>query len=148
MFASAVCFGVQAGSPPPKNTSWKVVAMGDMEAHDGTPFSFTSYKAPDGATVTVISGDFSSVEEATAELDFQKKEAQKVIKEEAICGKNGAVIGRRIVTLLEKTQAQAALAQVAWTEGVTFYLIASPSLEIALEWEKNHSHSPLRCEKQ
>jgi hypothetical protein len=138
LIASAERGGAQGG--PQKGTIWSLIGTGEMEARDGTPFSFKTYKAANGITVTEAHGDFPSTEKAMAELNFQKAQAKKIVKEEPVRDSHGNALGRRVVAFRRDAESQVVVAEVFWTEGASFYSILSVSLQTVLDWGKGYSH--------
>jgi hypothetical protein len=126
------------------NKDWKVVSVGELEAHDGTSLSFRTYKMSNAVTVTTIDGEFPSPALSLAELTFQRTQAKVVIEEGVkndICGN---AVGQRIVASMSGTETEPPFTAIIWTDDSFLHEIMTSSLETALKFEK---HSIRKFEK-
>lgn len=127
------------GSPSKQEQKWKMTAMGELGAHDGSSLSLRSYTKKDGKTVTIVHGDFSSDAEAIEELNHAVKAANKIVDRQSLKDDNGKTVGERILAVFMQNEPKEELQSVLWTEGSTFWDVSSPSLSVTLEWEKKIS---------
>ncbi len=112
--------------------------MGELQASDGTPLSFTAYKSADGVPVTVIYGTFSSEIRAVQELDGSVKKAEKIVNEGPSRDSLGNTVGKRAVLLVRNQPSNALETAILWTNGQFFYEVLSPSQPVAIYWEKRY----------
>src|SRR5258708_19261125 len=127
------------------NKDWKVVSVGELEAHDGTSLSFRTYKMSSGVTVTTLDGEFPSPPLSLAELTFQLTQAKVVIEEgvkKDICGN---AVGQRIVASMSGTETEPPFTAIIWTDGSFLREIMTSSLETALKFEKHAIRKFEKC---
>jgi hypothetical protein len=125
-------------SPVAEKNKWRVAGMGELQASDGTPLSFTTYKSADGVPVTVIYGTFSSEMRAAQELDSAVKNAEKIVNEGPSRDSLGNAVGKRAVLLVRNEPSNASETAILWTNGQSFYEVLSPSQPVAIYWEKRN----------
>ena len=117
---------------------WHVAGMGELQAPDGTPLSFTAYKSADGVSVTVIHGTFTSEVRAVQELDRAVKKAEKIVNEGPSRDSLGNAVGRRAIMLVRNEPSSALETAILWTNGPSFYEVLSPSEPVAIYWETRY----------
>jgi len=125
-------------SPSAEKKKWHIAGMGELQAPDGTPLSFTAYKSADGVPVTVIYGTFSSEMRAFQELDRAVKKAEKIVNEGPSQDSLGNAVGKRAVILVRNEPSSALETAILWTNGRFFHEVLSPLEPIAIYWEKRY----------
>ncbi|HET6841654.1 MAG TPA: hypothetical protein VFK06_08195 [Candidatus Angelobacter sp.] len=118
---------------------WRLTAMGELEASDGTNLSFSTYVTPDGIFITIIRGDFQSAESAEQELNVRVKTAFRVIERDTNTDIFGERRGQRAVLAQTEASAQETLS-VAWTDGNHYWEMASGSMPLLKTLEKKYRY--------
>jgi hypothetical protein len=139
MAAQSLDRGDSEKTVPKTGKKWKLTGMGEMKTHDGSELDFVAYQNQDGASVTIIRGNFDSDKQSASELHDVIKNAKKVIEQSFRKDESGKIVGERVVAVLIQTDPAADLQAVLWTEGPKYYEIVSDSLSLALECEKKLS---------
>lgn len=96
-------------------------------------FGSTGFKASNGATLTLMYGDFKTNEEAKRFLEWTVQQCFKTLSEEMKKDRDGNPIEYRVELVPEREQS---LFEVMWVVGNTTRWIFAKSREDALELEK------------
>ena len=102
----------------------------------GGGFSSTAYSSSYCVRLSFAHFGYSSKEKANEVFDHHVREAVRVIETTTKRNAQGAVIGRRAVTISFNPELNQHFASVFWTDGRTLQSIDSPSLLHVLEFEK------------
>ncbi|MEJ7860896.1 MAG: hypothetical protein WKF90_04580 [Pyrinomonadaceae bacterium] len=117
------------------------VLSGRAKTADGTPFSFNSYKSPDGTMVSTRFERRKSPAQANKELIRKIKEAVEVIERMPKLDEDGRQVGERALFTFKQEASTNLRTTVVWTVGSQIYFIESYSLQHALEFEKWYLHN-------
>lgn len=120
---------------------WALTGIGEMKAHDSTDLGFVTYTNQAGVAVTIIRGTLDSDKHAVSELNYEIKNAKKVMEHSLRKDESGKIVGERIVVVFQETSPQADLYAVVWTDGRNFCEVLSPLLSLVLEREKELSQA-------
>jgi hypothetical protein len=115
---------------------WKSVWSGDGRAGDGTFLALNSYATSDGTRLSVTRGTFSSPSAAQKELKLWGKQATKIIERGVTKNSSGQAVGLRLRGIFPPPKPHEENNGILWTEGKEFFWVSSPSLELALQVEK------------
>jgi hypothetical protein len=118
--------------------TYKTVAQGELKDGD-LRFGTTTYRASNGAVVTLIHRDFDSAPAATNYYMKKITGALKVIEEGTKTNKSGAPIGRRAQILTDLGTKGQSVPAVLWTDANHFFELTSYSIPTirALETKLN-----------
>jgi hypothetical protein len=125
---------IQKNCVPNRKECFEAVAMGDGIAGDGTTrLAINTYRSSGDTIVTSVHGHFVSSEAAIAELQRRMKEATKTVEQGS---RKEPMAGQRAVVFFPATEIFPERAAILLTHDKDYYEIISPSLRIALEFEK------------
>lgn len=108
---------------------------------DGTPYSFNSYKSPDGTMISVRIERRKSPALAKKELIKSTREAVEILKREPKFNEDGRRVGEHSLLTSKQEESNNLQTIIVWTDGSEVYFIESPSLQHALEFEKWYLHN-------
>lgn len=114
---------------------FKLIAIGDTRAADGTHLGFRRYDSPDGTTVFLTYGRFQSGEKARQQLQFLLKSAKKIFEQSIRHDSLGKEIGERGVAVITDKKFHNEYTLVVWTDGRDGWWAESSSAGAALEFE-------------
>ncbi len=135
-------FAIPDGKKP---LTFRVTLMGEIDDKEATEagfrtsffnyahLGFTDFEASDGEKISILSGYFKTANEANRYFDWNLKGFSKVTTQGDKADHDGKTVGRRAELLMKSKQKTWA---VMWTNGQTFRVIYAPTLECALEVEK------------
>jgi hypothetical protein len=98
------------------------------------PIGFTDLESSDGEKISVRSGYFNTADEARKYFDWNLERAAHVVTQGDKTDRDGKTVGRRAELLLKS--GQKTWAAVMWTYGDMFRVVYAPTLDCALEVEK------------
>jgi hypothetical protein len=124
-------------APEKFNALFKLRSMGQTEQY-GIRFRFENYEASDGVSLTFYCLENGDQAQAIEAFTQKINHAFRVVKSSKKTGKNGMVVGETADILDSSTKSTPPVRAVIWTDGTTFYEIASRFLEHLLEFEKYH----------
>jgi len=131
--------GKSAAAAPtkPAGIKFTLEIQGDGQFY-GQHAGFNSYRASDGGGGTVIYTDLKSATAANDFLQVVVSDACRVISESEKLGKGGEAVGRRyeFLSAAKDKDCEKGAFAVAWTDGVKFHEIVSPSKKNALALER------------
>ena len=102
---------------------------------DEVHLGFKNLDASDGEKLVIRDGEFRTPDEAARYLD----RAERVITNGKKVNDKGKTVGRRAEVLL-KSDSKTKTWVVAWTEEAYFFAVYAPTLECALQVEKQSQH--------
>jgi len=127
---------------------WKSLWSGNGKAADGTFLELNSYENSAGIRVSVTQGKFSSPTAAQKELDLWAKHAIKIIERTVKKNSYGQPIDVRARGIFPPTKPHEEYSAILWTDGDKYYWVSSPSMDLALQVEKDiNTHSSMRDSK-
>jgi hypothetical protein len=107
---------------------------------DEVHLGFKNLDASDGEKLVIRDGEFRTPDEAARYLDWSmQNRADRVIANGKKVNRQGKIVGRRAEVLL-KSDSKAKTWVVAWTEEAYFFAVYAPTLECALQVEKQSQH--------
>jgi hypothetical protein len=115
---------------------YSMLALANGRAGDGTVLSMRVYEGRGGIKVTIAHGHFKSRAAAKVELDRQVKHEGKILERASRTDAFGKVIGERVVAQLSATDSLPERFAVLLTDGLDYYEVSSPSLEMAVDLAK------------
>ena len=114
----------------------KSVWAGNGRASDGTFLELNSYATSDGTRLSISRATFSSPSAAQKELNLWGKQATKIIERGVTKNSSGQAVGLRLRGKFPPPKPHEENNGILWTEGKEFFWVSSPSLELALQMEK------------
>jgi hypothetical protein len=107
---------------------------------DEVHLGFKKLDASDGQKLVIQDGEFRTPDEAARYLDWSvQNRADRVITNGKKVNREGKTVGRRTEVLL-KSDSKTKTWMVAWTDEAYFFVIYAPTLECALQVEKQSQH--------
>ena len=129
----------QSGSAASKGI-FKIRSMGELMTGYGIPMGFSYFVAPDGIAVFVLYLHENDRGRATRAFQEEFAKATKIVKRGEKKGKNGTVVGERAEIHTTSKLPNRSDHAVIWTDGPTFHMIASSSLQDVLDLEKVYGY--------
>lgn len=114
----------------------KSIWAGNGRASDGTFLEFDSYETGSGMRVAITRGEFSSSSAAQKELNRWLAQATRVLENRKSSGFSGQPDSLRALGIFPSVKAGEEYYAVIWTDSGKLYWVSSPSLELALQVEK------------
>lgn len=101
---------------------------------------FKNLDASDGEEIFIWDGEFRTPDEAARYLDWSvQSRADRVITHGTKVNREGKTVGRRAEVLL-RSDSKTKTWVVTWTEEAHFFAVYAPTLECALQIEKESQH--------
>jgi hypothetical protein len=115
----------------PKKPGFKVTDMGELD-DNGIPMGFSDFVAPDGIRVHVRYLRTNDAVRANQAFERELSRAAKIEVRREKKNTKGEVVLQRVQLLMPGLRDPTPRHEVAWTDGSTFHLMVSSSLEHVL----------------
>src|SRR6266403_1658814 len=137
--ASARASSTQPASATSK-TAFKISSMGELVTGYGIPMGFSYFVAPDGIGLFVLYLRQNDRGHAVEAFKQELARATEITKRRQKKDRNGKVVGERTEILTPSAPPKSPDYAVIWTDGPTFHMIVSSSLQDALGLERVYGY--------
>jgi hypothetical protein len=126
----------QDDASQPARETFHMISGSEGRAEDGTVLSMQLFEGSSGVRVAFTRGKFATIERAKKEAADAKKDTKQILEQKPVTDPAGIVIGERFVILFDNAVTHKEFTAIFWTEGPSYYWIASTSKSAALDFEQ------------
>ncbi len=116
--------------------TFHMISGSEGRAEDGTVLSMQLFEGSSGVRVAFTKGKFATIERAKKEAADAKKDTKQILEQKPVTDSAGIIIGERVVVLFDNAVTHKEFTAIFWTEGPSYYWIASSSKSAALDFEQ------------